>query len=92
MKLDVVAEGVMNAVAFWFDLHLDEEESLCSGAAALQLLCQVFGSDRLQKLSPVAYAHLPSVEMPFASFILARIVDRASGSAGYTQVQRLASR
>ncbi len=31
VKLDVIAEGIMNAVAFWFDLHLDEEESLCSG-------------------------------------------------------------
>lgn len=31
VKLDVIAEGMMNAVAFWFDLHLDEEESLCSG-------------------------------------------------------------
>lgn len=31
VKLDVIAEGKMNAVAFWFDLHLDEEESLCSG-------------------------------------------------------------
>jgi len=31
VKLDVIAEGAMNAVAFWFDLHLDEEESLCSG-------------------------------------------------------------
>ncbi len=31
VKLDVIAEGMMNAVAFWFDLHLDQEESLCSG-------------------------------------------------------------
>jgi len=31
VKLDVIAEGMMNAVAFWFDLHLDEEKSLCSG-------------------------------------------------------------
>ena len=33
VKLEVIAEGVMNAVAFWFDLHLDEEVSLCSGEA-----------------------------------------------------------
>ncbi|DBA83709.1 TPA: hypothetical protein ACH3X1_006247 [Trebouxia sp. C0004] len=31
VKLDVIAEGMLNAVAFWFDLHLDEEESLCNG-------------------------------------------------------------
>ena len=38
VKLDVIAEGVMNAVTFWFDLHLDEEESLCSGESQQQPL------------------------------------------------------
>lgn len=33
VKLEVIAEGQMNAVAFWFDLHLDEQESICSGEA-----------------------------------------------------------
>ena len=34
VKLEVIAEGRMNAVAFWFDLHLDQEESICSGEAS----------------------------------------------------------
>jgi hypothetical protein len=32
LRLDVVAEGVMNAVVFWFDLHLDDCETLTNGA------------------------------------------------------------
>ncbi|KAL4424877.1 hypothetical protein ABPG77_002100 [Micractinium sp. CCAP 211/92] len=28
LKLEVVAEGLLNAVAFWFDLHLDDCETL----------------------------------------------------------------
>ena len=31
VKLDVVATGTLNAVVFWFDLHLDEVESVTSG-------------------------------------------------------------
>lgn len=34
LKLEVIAKGEMNAVAFWFDLHLDAEESICSGTAS----------------------------------------------------------
>ena len=33
LKLEVTTAGEMNAVAFWFDLHLDEDESICSGEA-----------------------------------------------------------
>ncbi len=32
LKLEVVAEGLLNAVAFWFDLHLDDCETLTNGA------------------------------------------------------------
>lgn len=32
LKLEVVEEGVLNAVAFWFDLHLDDCETLTNGA------------------------------------------------------------
>lgn len=32
LKLEVVREGLLNAVAFWFDLHLDDCETLTSGA------------------------------------------------------------
>lgn len=32
LRLEVVAEGRLNAVAFWFDLHLDEQETLTNGA------------------------------------------------------------
>lgn len=31
IKLPVVEKGLMNAVVFWFDLHLDEEETLSNG-------------------------------------------------------------
>ncbi len=31
LKLEVVEEGVLNAVAFWFDLHLDDCETLTNG-------------------------------------------------------------
>lgn len=30
-KVQVVASGVINAVVFWFDLHLDAQESLTTG-------------------------------------------------------------
>lgn len=33
LKLEVVAEGTLNAVAFWFDLHLDDTETLTNGEA-----------------------------------------------------------
>ena len=33
LKLEVITRGEMNAVAAWFDLHLDEDESICSGKA-----------------------------------------------------------
>lgn len=33
LKLEVVEEGVLNAVVFWFDLHLDDCETLTSGEA-----------------------------------------------------------
>ena len=35
LKLEVVAEGVLNAIAFWFDLHLDDEETLTNGSCVL---------------------------------------------------------
>jgi hypothetical protein len=31
MCLQVIENGTINAVAFWFDLHLDAQESLTSG-------------------------------------------------------------
>lgn len=31
LKLEVVAEGLLNAVVFWFDLHLDDCETLTNG-------------------------------------------------------------
>lgn len=30
VKLDVIADGRLNAVCFWFDLHLDEEDTITS--------------------------------------------------------------
>ena len=33
LRLDTVAHGTLNAVAFWFDLHLDEQCTLTSGAS-----------------------------------------------------------
>lgn len=37
LKLEVVAEGLLNAVAFWFDLHLDDCETLTNGAGTHSL-------------------------------------------------------
>jgi type III protein arginine methyltransferase len=31
VKLDIIAPGMLNAVVFWFDLHLDDVESITSG-------------------------------------------------------------
>jgi hypothetical protein len=31
LKLEPVAAGLLNAVVFWFDLHLDDEETLTNG-------------------------------------------------------------
>ena len=31
LRLPIVAAGTVNAVAFWFDLHLDDEESITTG-------------------------------------------------------------
>lgn len=35
VKLQAIAEGMLNAVAFWFDLHLDVEVSITSGMTML---------------------------------------------------------
>ena len=39
VQLEVVADGILNAVAFWFDLHLDSEISLCSGERQVCCMC-----------------------------------------------------
>lgn len=31
VKLDIVEPGVVNAIAFWFDLHMDDVESITNG-------------------------------------------------------------
>ena len=31
VRLETIAQGTLNAVVYWFDLHLDEDCSLCSG-------------------------------------------------------------
>lgn len=31
LKLEVVAPGNMNAIVYWFDLHLDDVETLSNG-------------------------------------------------------------
>jgi hypothetical protein len=31
IKLEVVETGVLNAIVFWFDLHLDSEETITTG-------------------------------------------------------------
>ena len=31
LELDIACDGVFNAIAFWFNLHLDEETILSSG-------------------------------------------------------------
>ena len=33
LRLPIVAAGTVNAVAFWFDLHLDDEESITTGGS-----------------------------------------------------------
>lgn len=54
MKLEVIAAGLMNAVAFWFDLHLDEQVSLCTGKAYQ-------GSTAAQCVLCVEYAKHPII-------------------------------
>ncbi len=42
VKLDIIAHGMLNAVVFWFDLHLDDVESITSGTFSsllIQLIC-----------------------------------------------------
>ena len=34
LKLEVIEEGLLNAVVFWFDLHLDDCETLTNGKQA----------------------------------------------------------
>ena len=53
LQLEVVAEGVLNAIVFWFDLHLDEESTITNGP------CQVMrdatssgGSSDVQAMHP----------------------------------------
>ena len=33
IKLEVVAPGTLNAIVFWFDLHLDDTETLTNGGS-----------------------------------------------------------
>ena len=39
LKLPITASGTVTAIAFWFDLHLDDVESITTGAQPV--LCQV---------------------------------------------------
>lgn len=34
IKLAIEANGTLNAIAFWFDLHLDEDETITTGTVA----------------------------------------------------------
>ena len=36
--MQVIEDGTINAVAFWFDLHLDAQESLTTGGCATSLI------------------------------------------------------
>ena len=44
VRLDTVTHGTLNAVVFWFDVHLDEQCSLTSGEALAQLLASWTGT------------------------------------------------
>ncbi len=35
LKLDVVADGLLNAIVFWFDLHLDEEATITTAPSGV---------------------------------------------------------
>jgi len=35
VKLEVISPGMLNAVVFWFDLHLDDVETLTNGEFVL---------------------------------------------------------
>lgn len=48
VKLEVVAGGILNAVAFWFDLHLDPDISLCSGKRQFCCMCPALHPDNAQ--------------------------------------------
>ena len=37
LKLPIVSSGYMNAIVFWFDLHLDEEESITTAPVGIGL-------------------------------------------------------
>jgi type III protein arginine methyltransferase len=39
VRLEVVEDGVLNAIAFWFDLHLDEHTVITTGAPSLYAFC-----------------------------------------------------
>jgi len=54
LKFEVVADGLLNAVAFWFDLHLDEESSITSAPAAWGL-----GGEPAAEPEPAAAAPPP---------------------------------
>jgi len=43
LKMEVVSTGYLNAVCFWFDLHLDEEESLTSAPRGIGKGGQIVG-------------------------------------------------
>ncbi len=38
VKLELVQPGCLNAIVFWFDLHLDEQETITTGALRQQFL------------------------------------------------------
>ena len=35
VKLSVTAEGTLNAIVFWFDLHLDDQATITSGGGEI---------------------------------------------------------
>ncbi|KAL3131069.1 hypothetical protein ABBQ38_000384 [Trebouxia sp. C0009 RCD-2024] len=83
VKLEVAAEGDMNAVAFWFDLHLDEEASICSGPSYVALGGALVPTGQPPALCPLTGAVSASEVPDLAGVaVTADVADAAGAGPG----------
>ncbi len=75
VKLETTAAGTLNALAIWFDLHLDEEESITTG----ELLATVSSGHNDVPLSPTKLSLHPGCPSTDAQRCIAKTARHEQG-------------
>ncbi|KAK9815442.1 hypothetical protein WJX72_003717 [[Myrmecia] bisecta] len=76
VKLETTATGTMNAIAFWFDLHLDDEQTITTAPSYIAVHGRLKGGDEAQAQDQDIMLHHE-----------AKAEASAPGSAGFVGVE-----